>query len=201
MTIKAFAASAVTALTDPRARAQALAEAVLGKVRYKIGHQRCAGQAAVAFKSGEGVCQDHAHVFIASARAVGMPARYVSGYLFTGDCQRRRQPRLGGRVAGRRDRLAEHRCHAQASRGAHLLPPGGRPRLPGCGAGARAFAKAAAARKWKPTCWWRSRHCNSSKGPLFIPDATADAACPALACCTLGLRDDTGPGLRLSLKF
>jgi len=44
--------------------------------------------AAVAFKSGEGVCQDHAHVFIASgARAVGMPARYVSGYLYTGDAK------------------------------------------------------------------------------------------------------------------
>jgi transglutaminase-like putative cysteine protease len=41
--------------------------------------------AAIAFRSGEGVCQDHAHVFIASARAVGMPARYVSGYLYTGD--------------------------------------------------------------------------------------------------------------------
>jgi transglutaminase-like putative cysteine protease len=33
------------------------------------------------------VCQDHAHVFIASARAVGMPARYVSGYLYTGDAK------------------------------------------------------------------------------------------------------------------
>ena len=42
-------------------------------------------KAALAFKSGEGVCQDHAHVYIASARAVGMPARYVSGYLYTGD--------------------------------------------------------------------------------------------------------------------
>ena len=40
---------------------------------------------AVAFKSGEGVCQDHAHVYIASARAVGIPARYVSGYIYTGD--------------------------------------------------------------------------------------------------------------------
>jgi transglutaminase-like putative cysteine protease len=41
--------------------------------------------AAAAFKSGEGVCQDHAHVYIASARALGIPARYVSGYLYTGD--------------------------------------------------------------------------------------------------------------------
>lgn len=28
-----------------------------------------------------GVCQDFAHVFIAAARAVGIPARYVSGYI------------------------------------------------------------------------------------------------------------------------
>src|SRR4051812_35443198 len=30
---------------------------------------------------GRGVCQDFAHVLIASARCQGLPARYVSGYL------------------------------------------------------------------------------------------------------------------------
>jgi transglutaminase-like putative cysteine protease len=30
-----------------------------------------------------GVCQDFAHLFIASARAMGVPARYVSGYIHT----------------------------------------------------------------------------------------------------------------------
>jgi transglutaminase-like putative cysteine protease len=30
-----------------------------------------------------GVCQDFAHLFIACARSVGLPARYVSGYLLT----------------------------------------------------------------------------------------------------------------------
>ena len=30
-----------------------------------------------------GVCQDFAHLFIACARAMGLPARYVSGYLLT----------------------------------------------------------------------------------------------------------------------
>ena len=69
----------------PEARAQALAEAVFGAVRYKSGTSDVQDSAAVAFKSGEGVCQDHAHVFIAAARAIGMPARYVSGYLYTGD--------------------------------------------------------------------------------------------------------------------
>lgn len=34
-----------------------------------------------ALLNGRGVCQDHAHVFIAVARLLGIPARYVSGYL------------------------------------------------------------------------------------------------------------------------
>jgi transglutaminase-like putative cysteine protease len=84
-TIKAFASNAIARFSAPRERVQALAEAVLGAVRYKSGTSDVQDSAAVAFKSGEGVCQDHAHVFIAAARAVGMPARYVSGYLYTGD--------------------------------------------------------------------------------------------------------------------
>jgi transglutaminase-like putative cysteine protease len=37
--------------------------------------------AEAALTAGRGVCQDQAHVFIAGARALGIPARYVSGYL------------------------------------------------------------------------------------------------------------------------
>jgi transglutaminase-like putative cysteine protease len=85
--LKAFAQGALSLVTEPRQRAQALAEAVYGAVRYRSGTSDVQDSAAVAFKSGEGVCQDHAHVFIASARAVGMPARYVSGYLYTGDAK------------------------------------------------------------------------------------------------------------------
>ncbi len=83
--LRAFAHDILHSVSDPRARALALAEAVFGAVRYKSGTSDVQDSAAVAFKSGEGVCQDHAHVYIASARAVGMPARYVSGYLYTGD--------------------------------------------------------------------------------------------------------------------
>ena len=32
-------------------------------------------------RSGAGVCQDLTHIFIAAARRLGIPARYVSGYL------------------------------------------------------------------------------------------------------------------------
>ena len=38
-----------------------------------------------AIEIGQGVCQDRAHIFGAAARAAGLPARYVSGYLFIPD--------------------------------------------------------------------------------------------------------------------
>lgn len=37
--------------------------------------------AAEAFARRRGVCQDYAHIFIAAARSLGAPARYVSGHL------------------------------------------------------------------------------------------------------------------------
>jgi transglutaminase-like putative cysteine protease len=83
--LREFARHAVQHANSPQARAEALAEAVFRAVRYKPGASEVNDSAAVAFKNGEGVCQDHAHVFVACARASGMPARYVSGYLYTGD--------------------------------------------------------------------------------------------------------------------
>jgi transglutaminase-like putative cysteine protease len=83
--LKAFAQGVLSQVKDPRERVEALAAAVFGAVRYKSGTSDVQDSAAVAFKSGEGVCQDQAHVFIAAARAIGIPARYVSGYLYTGD--------------------------------------------------------------------------------------------------------------------
>lgn len=38
-----------------------------------------------ALAAGHGVCQDFAHIFIAAARRMGLPARYVSGHLFRRD--------------------------------------------------------------------------------------------------------------------
>lgn len=43
--------------------------------------------AAEALAAGRGVCQDHAHLFIAVCRQLGVPARYVSGYLGRGEGQ------------------------------------------------------------------------------------------------------------------
>jgi len=83
--LRAFTQNAMQHANGPQERAAALAEAVFRAVRYKPGASDVNDSAAVAFKSGEGVCQDHAHVYVACARASGMPARYVSGYLYTGD--------------------------------------------------------------------------------------------------------------------
>ena len=41
--------------------------------------------ADAAIEHGCGVCQDHAHIFVAAARSLGYPARYVSGYLLMDD--------------------------------------------------------------------------------------------------------------------
>lgn len=64
-------------------RLHALSALVLETLPYRIGETHAATAAEEALVQGFGVCQDHAHVFIAAARAGGWPARYVSGYLFT----------------------------------------------------------------------------------------------------------------------
>jgi transglutaminase-like putative cysteine protease len=46
-----------------------------------------ATQACEAFAQKSGVCQDFAQVFIAAARARGIPARYVSGYYLRSDTE------------------------------------------------------------------------------------------------------------------
>ncbi|KKW89647.1 transglutaminase family protein [Sphingobium chungbukense] len=65
----------------PLARLHALSAAVSDAVAYRSGVTTANTTAAEAFALGAGVCQDHAQVFIAGARVLGIPARYVSGYL------------------------------------------------------------------------------------------------------------------------
>jgi transglutaminase-like putative cysteine protease len=62
----------------------ALAEAICGAVAYQSGVTEVTSTAAHALEIGRGVCQDHAHLFIACCRAAGVPSRYVSGYVDPG---------------------------------------------------------------------------------------------------------------------
>lgn len=58
-----------------------LAAEIHRRVAYEPGTTNVATAAETALQAGSGVCQDHAHILIATARALGIPARYVSGYL------------------------------------------------------------------------------------------------------------------------
>jgi transglutaminase-like putative cysteine protease len=56
-----------------------------GRMRFDTCATEVETRADAAFIAGHGVCQDFAHIFIASARRMGVPARYVSGHLFRRD--------------------------------------------------------------------------------------------------------------------
>lgn len=66
-------------------RLHGLMKAVAARIRYTPGTTGTETSAEDALKLGVGVCQDHSHVFVAGARAMGFPARYVSGYLMMND--------------------------------------------------------------------------------------------------------------------
>jgi transglutaminase-like putative cysteine protease len=57
-------------------------EWVRGRLRYEQGATTVSSSAADALAEGRGVCQDFAHLALALLRSAGIPARYVSGYLY-----------------------------------------------------------------------------------------------------------------------
>ncbi len=67
-----------------RQRLYELARGVCARIRYQPGTTTVEDPASAALERGEGVCQDQAHVLIACCRSIGIPARYVSGYLCSG---------------------------------------------------------------------------------------------------------------------
>lgn len=62
-------------------RLHALSTAIRDAVEYRTGVSEPDWTAEDVIGEGAGVCQDHSHVFLACAREMGFPARYVSGYL------------------------------------------------------------------------------------------------------------------------
>ncbi|HZF46182.1 MAG TPA: transglutaminase family protein [Sphingomonadaceae bacterium] len=62
-----------------------LSSAIHALVRYETGVTHVRTTAEEALSEGVGVCQDHSQIFIGAARALDIPARYVSGYLMMDD--------------------------------------------------------------------------------------------------------------------
>ena len=66
---------------SPAEAARRIAQLVNGSVKYVKGATGVHSTARDAWLGGEGVCQDFAHITIGALRSIGIPARYVSGYL------------------------------------------------------------------------------------------------------------------------
>ena len=75
-------ARAVAAGHDPVPAARAIGEAVHEAVTYRTGVTAVHTTAVEAWDERVGVCQDYAHLVVGALRHVGVPARYVSGYLY-----------------------------------------------------------------------------------------------------------------------
>ena len=55
--------------------------AVASSIRYEKSATGVGTRASEAVAMGRGVCQDFSHILIALSRSLGLPARYVSGYI------------------------------------------------------------------------------------------------------------------------
>ena len=60
-----------------------LTQRIYRDFEYKPGHTTVATPLGELMKERKGVCQDFAHLAIACLRSIGIPARYVSGYIET----------------------------------------------------------------------------------------------------------------------
>jgi len=76
-----FAAATTAGPVSQLDKAHALMHALHDLVTFDVNATDVVTTASEAFQAGHGVCQDFAHVFCSAARSVGIPARYVSGYL------------------------------------------------------------------------------------------------------------------------
>jgi transglutaminase-like putative cysteine protease len=85
-TIRGFASEVASqAGEDVLTRLHALMGGIHRKVALDEEPGAVSGTAASSFAAGKGTAQDIAHVFIAAARHLEIPARYVSGYLWRKD--------------------------------------------------------------------------------------------------------------------
>jgi len=83
--IETFARDSVHAIDDRLEQLHGLLTAIHSTVTYDTLATTVATSAVDAFTQKRGVCQDLSHIFIACARHIGAPARYVSGHLARND--------------------------------------------------------------------------------------------------------------------
>jgi len=87
-------------LCQPRRRnrrggLERMLESVRDRMSYVKGRTHVGTSAPEAWSAEAGVCQDHAHVFLACCARSACRHAYASGYLFTAPTTRDGEPRLG----------------------------------------------------------------------------------------------------------
>lgn len=82
---RANAVDLLRSQSTPRAAIDLAIEQVRDRMHYATGTTSVSTTAHEAWASGFGVCQDFTHATLSLLRSVGIPARYVSGYLYDGD--------------------------------------------------------------------------------------------------------------------
>jgi transglutaminase-like putative cysteine protease len=75
----------VAGAVDPVDQLHRLLTAIHSEIVFDTEITHAATTADEAFRLRRGVCQDLTHIFIGCARALGIPARYVGGYLLRQD--------------------------------------------------------------------------------------------------------------------
>ncbi|WP_345763559.1 transglutaminase family protein [Diaminobutyricibacter sp. McL0608] len=103
--VAGIAATVVGLHEDPCEAALALCRRVGESVEYVTGVTGVTSTAADAWAEGKGVCQDITHIAIGALRSVGIPARYVSGYLHPSP-----EPVVGETVVGESHAWVEWFC-------------------------------------------------------------------------------------------
>lgn len=83
--IRDFARATTAKETTTLSKLHALLGALYESLTFDTDATHATTTAAECFEHGKGVCQDFAHLFIACARAIELPARYVSGYFLRSD--------------------------------------------------------------------------------------------------------------------
>ncbi len=82
--IRAFAKDTATK-SEPLEQIHQLLEGLFKEMKFENGPTDATTTAAEAFEHRRGVCQDISHIFLASARTLGIPSRYVGGHMFRED--------------------------------------------------------------------------------------------------------------------
>jgi transglutaminase-like putative cysteine protease len=79
--LRRHAEAAAKAAASPAAAVHEIVDRIREQVEYVPGSTGVQTRAAEVWEKGAGVCQDMVHLGLGALRTVGVPARYVSGYV------------------------------------------------------------------------------------------------------------------------